>query len=75
VAQQVAAVLVTTTERPRPAVNITAGLRSLAGGRGGQDSAFKPAHDVSRDPMPGTLTHVYEDPSTGKRQYREEPEA
>ena len=43
--------------------------------RGGEHGAFKPTQEVFRDPTSGKLTRVYEDPSTGKRQYREEPEA
>jgi hypothetical protein len=39
----------------------------------GGDS-FKPTGEVFRDPTSGKMTRVYEDPSTGKRQYREEPE-
>jgi hypothetical protein len=40
----------------------------------GEDKgAFKPTAEVFRDPTSGKMTRVYEDPSTGKRQYREEP--
>ena len=38
-----------------------------------QGSSFKPTGEVFRDPTSGKLTRVYEDPSTGKRQYRDEP--
>ncbi len=34
---------------------------------------FKPTQEVFTDPTTGKLTRVYEDTSTGKRQYREEP--
>jgi len=41
--------------------------------RGGEQGSFKPTGEVFRDPTSGKLTRVYEDPSTGKRQYRDEP--
>lgn len=41
--------------------------------RGGEGGSFKPTGEVFRDPTSGKLTRVYEDPSTGKRQYRDEP--
>jgi len=41
--------------------------------RGGEHGSFKPTGEVFRDPTSGKLTRVYEDPSTGKRQYRDEP--
>jgi hypothetical protein len=41
--------------------------------RGQQEGNFKPTNEVFKDPTSGKLTRVYEDPSTGKRQYREEP--
>ena len=41
--------------------------------RGGQEGSFKPTGEVFRDPTSGKMTRVYEDPSTGKRQYRDEP--
>ena len=41
--------------------------------RGGDQGSFKPTGEVFRDPTSGKLTRVYEDPSTGKRQYRDEP--
>ena len=40
--------------------------------RGGTKGDFKPTDEVFTDPTTGKLTRVYEDPSTGKRQYREE---
>ena len=40
--------------------------------RGDNQGNFKPTNEVFRDPTSGKLTRVYEDPSTGKRQYREE---
>ena len=43
--------------------------------RGGVGGSFKPTAEVFRDPSSGKLTRVYEDPSTGQRQYRDEPEA
>ena len=41
--------------------------------RGGQQGSFKPTGEVFRDPTSGKMTRVSEDPSTGKRQYRDEP--
>jgi hypothetical protein len=41
--------------------------------RGDQGGAFKPTAEVFRDPTSGKMTRVYEDPTTGHRQYREEP--
>ena len=41
--------------------------------RGGQSGAFKSTGEVFKDPTTGKMTRVYEDPSTGQRQYREEP--
>ena len=41
--------------------------------RGGEQGSFKPTGEVFRDPTSGKMTRVYEDPSTGKRQYRDEP--
>jgi hypothetical protein len=40
--------------------------------RGQSQGDFKPTNEVFTDPTTGKLTRVYEDPSTGKRQYREE---
>jgi hypothetical protein len=40
--------------------------------RGDSQGNFKPTNEVFKDPATGRLTRVYEDPSTGKRQYREE---
>ena len=40
--------------------------------RGGGAGSFKPTGEVFKDPTSGKLTRVYEDPSTGKREYREE---
>ena len=39
----------------------------------GEGGSFKPTGEVFKDPTSGKLTRVYEDPSTGRRQYREEP--
>lgn len=41
--------------------------------RGGGQGAFKPTGEVFRDPTSGKMTRVYEDPTTGQREYREEP--
>lgn len=41
--------------------------------RGGVQGSFKPTGEVFRDPSSGKMTRVYEDPTTGQRQYREEP--
>ena len=43
--------------------------------RGDQQGAFRPTSEVFKDPTSGKMTRVYEDPSTGKRQYRDEPES
>lgn len=40
--------------------------------RGQQQGSFKPTDEVFKDPTTGKMTRVYEDPSTGQRQYREE---
>jgi len=40
--------------------------------RGGTEGLFKPTAEVFKDPTSGKMTRVYEDPATGKRQYREE---
>ena len=40
--------------------------------RGGGAGSFKATGEVFRDPTSGKLTRVYEDPTTGKREYREE---
>ena len=40
--------------------------------RGGGGGTFKATAEVFRDPTSGKMTRVYEDPSTGKREYREE---
>jgi len=41
--------------------------------RGQHGGNFAPTNEVFKDPTTGRLTRVYEDPSTGKRQYKEEP--
>jgi hypothetical protein len=41
--------------------------------RGESQGSFKPTGEVFKDPTSGKMTRVYEDPSTGRRQYREEP--
>jgi hypothetical protein len=41
--------------------------------RGEKAGTFKPTNEIFKDPTTGKLTRVYEDPETGKRQYREEP--
>lgn len=41
--------------------------------RGDAAGSFKATGEVFRDPTSGKLTRVYEDPTTGKRQYRDEP--
>ncbi len=41
--------------------------------RGNGQGSFKPTGEVFKDPTTGRMTRVYEDPSTGQRQYREEP--
>ena len=40
--------------------------------RGGGAGSFKPTNEVFKDPTSGKLTRVYEDPATGRREYREE---
>jgi hypothetical protein len=40
--------------------------------RGGGAGSFKPTDEVFKDPTSGKLTRVFEDPATGKREYREE---
>jgi hypothetical protein len=40
--------------------------------RGESQGNFKPTNEVFKDPTSGKVTRVYEDPATGKRQYREE---
>ena len=42
--------------------------------RGAKGDSFKPTNEVFRDPTTGRLTRVYEDPATGKRQYKDESE-
>lgn len=42
--------------------------------RGHKEGVFKPTAEVFKDPTTGKLTRVYEDPETGARQYREEPQ-
>jgi len=42
--------------------------------RGGGPGNFRTTDEVFRDPATGKLTRVWEDPSTGRREYREEPE-
>lgn len=41
--------------------------------RGDKDGSFRPTAEVFKDPTSGKLTRVYEDPKTGRRQYRDEP--
>ena len=41
--------------------------------RGGAAGSFKRTDEVFRDPTSGKMTRVYEDPATGRRQYRDEP--
>ena len=41
--------------------------------RGEKEGIFKPTAEVFRDPTTGKMTRVFEDPETGRRQYREEP--
>ena len=41
--------------------------------RGETAGNFKPTNEVFKDPTTDKLTRVYEDPATGKRQYKEEP--
>ena len=40
--------------------------------RGRPGGSFKATGEVFKDPTSGKLTRVYEDPTTGQRQYREE---
>lgn len=40
--------------------------------RGVKDGVFKPTAEVFKDPTTGKMTRVYEDPKTGRRQYRDE---
>ena len=40
--------------------------------RGDSQGSFKPTGEVFKEPTSGKMTRVYEDPSTGRRQYREE---
>lgn len=40
--------------------------------RGGKTAGQRPTGEVFRDPATGELTRVYEDPETGKRDYRSE---
>jgi hypothetical protein len=40
--------------------------------RGEREGNFKPTNEIFKDPTTGKLTRVYEDPATGKRQYRDE---
>lgn len=42
--------------------------------RGRGRGNFKPTGEVFRDPATGKLTRVWEDPSSGSRQYRDEPD-
>jgi hypothetical protein len=41
--------------------------------RGDREGAFQATAEVFRDPTTGRMTRVYEDPKTGRRQYRDEP--
>ena len=40
--------------------------------RGHARGDFRPTGEVFRDPSSGKLTRVWEDPTTGSRQYRDE---
>lgn len=40
--------------------------------RGAESGIFKPTAEVFTDPTTGQRIRVYEDPKTGKRQYRNE---
>jgi len=40
--------------------------------RGAEAGAFQATGEVFKDPSSGKMMRVYEDPATGKRQYREE---
>lgn len=42
--------------------------------RGGGPGNFRPTAEVFRDPTTGKLTRVWEDPQTGRREYRDEPD-
>lgn len=42
--------------------------------RGAGRGNFRPTGEVFRDPSTGKLTRVWEDPTSGSRQYREESE-
>ncbi|MDR0361043.1 MAG: hypothetical protein LBJ87_16475 [bacterium] len=42
--------------------------------RGGGHGNFRPTGEVFRDPATGKMTRVWEDPSTGRREYRDEAE-
>jgi hypothetical protein len=42
--------------------------------RGGGPGNFRPTGEVFRDPATGKMTRVWEDPSTGRREYRDEAE-
>ena len=42
--------------------------------RGSGRGNFQPTGEVFRDPSTGKLTRVWEDPTSGSRQYREEQE-
>ena len=41
--------------------------------RGAELGTFQATDEVFKDPTTGKWTRVYEDPSTGQRQYRDEP--
>jgi hypothetical protein len=41
--------------------------------RGQGGGGLKPTGEVFRDPTSGKITRVYEDPATGRREYRDEP--
>ncbi|HYL07101.1 MAG TPA: hypothetical protein VEU76_01030 [Candidatus Udaeobacter sp.] len=41
--------------------------------RGAEDGTFRPTAEVFIDPTTGQRMRVYEDPKTGKRQYRNDP--
>lgn len=40
--------------------------------RGSGQGTFQPTAEVFKDPTTGKMTRVYEDPKSGKREYREE---
>lgn len=46
--------------------------RYRGGGKGGN---LQRTGELFRDPSSGKLTRVWEDPATGRREYREEPES